>query len=79
MKIAVRHTQHADRDVEVPASNTKVCQLLPIVVLQRYVVYQYKDVPDSALPHEVLLLLFQSCHELAVPLVKLEIVKPHGF
>ena len=55
-------------------SNAKVSQLLPVVVFQGDVVYQYKDVPDSALAHKVLLL-----HKFAVPLVKLEIVKPHGF
>ena len=79
VEIAVRHRKHRHGDVEVPAPNAKVSQLLPIVVFQGDVVYQYKDLPDSALAHKVLLLLFQSGHELAVPLVKLEIVKPHGF
>ena len=62
----------------MPAPNAEVGQLLAVVVLQGYIVYQYKDVPDSALAHEFLLLLFESGHELAVPLVKLEIVVAHG-
>jgi len=78
VEIAVRHRKHRHGDVEVPPSNAKVSQLLPVVVFQGDVVYQYKDVPGSALAHKVLLLLFQSGHKFAVPLVKLEIVKPHG-
>ena len=79
VEIAVRHRKHRHGDVEVPAPNAKVSQLLPVVVFQGDVVYQYKDLPDSALAHKVLLLLFQSGHKFAVPLVKLEVVKPHGF
>ena len=79
VEIAVRHRKHRHGNVKVPASNAKVRQLLPVVVFQGDVVYQYKDVPDSALAHKVLLLLFQSGYEFAVPLVKLEIVKPYGF
>ena len=48
-------------------------------MFQSDVVYQYKDVPNSALAHELLLLVFQAGHECRVPAVKLEIIEPHGF
>ena len=65
--------------MEVSAANTKVGQLLSVVVLQGDVVYQYKHVPGSPLAHEVLLLVLEARHECAVPAVELEILESHAF
>ena len=48
-------------------------------MLQCDIVYQYKDVSDSTLAHEFLLLVFKAGHQLRVPRVKLEIVVAHTF
>ena len=72
VEVAVRDTQHHDRDVEVPAPNAQVRQLLPVRVVHRDVVHQYQHVALSPFGHQVKLLLFEPLHQLRVPLVELK-------
>ena len=76
VEVAVRDTQHHDRDVEVPAPNAQVRQLLPVRVVHRDVVHQYQNVALSTLCHQVKLLLLEPLHQLRVPLVELERPEP---